>query len=80
MQPARRRVLSLGAMTLPTKVLPVTSPDDPRLRGMGSEDVAGADQIAQVLALSPRERLQYLLDMLAFEERAHSARRLPPEP
>jgi hypothetical protein len=37
------------------------------------------DQIAERLAWTPRERLQYLLDMLAFEERAHAARRLDPE-
>ena len=59
---------------------PVTSPDDPRLEGMGMESVAGADQIAQMLAASPRERLQCLLDMLAFEERAHRARLLPKAP
>jgi len=59
---------------------PVTSPDDPRLEGMGMESVAGEDQIAQMLAAPPRERLQYLLDMLAFEERAHRARPLPKAP
>lgn len=32
------------------------------------------DQIAERLSWTPRERLQYLLDMLAFEERAHSSR------
>jgi hypothetical protein len=52
---------------------PVTSPDDARLRGMGLEEVPGADQITQMLAATPRERLQCLLDMLAFEERAHRA-------
>jgi hypothetical protein len=41
---------------------------------MGMESVAGEDQIAQRLAASPRERLQWLLDVLAFEERAHRAR------
>lgn len=59
--------------------IPVTSPDDPRLAGMGSEQVAGADQIPQMLAATPRERLQCLLDMLAFEERAHKAIPLPRE-
>ena len=59
---------------------PVTSPDDPRLKGMGMESVAGEDQIAQMLAATPRQRLQCLLDMLAFEERAHQARRLPKVP
>ena len=57
----------------------VTSPDDPRLAGVGREEVAGADQIPQMLAATPRERLRLLLDMLAFEERAHKATRLPPE-
>jgi hypothetical protein len=59
---------------------PVMSPDDPRLEGMGMESVAGEDQIAQMLAASPRERLQCLLDMLAFEERAHQARPFPKAP
>ena len=35
---------------------------------------ADLDQIVERLAWTPRERLQYLLDMLAFEERAHVAR------
>ena len=35
------------------------------------------DQIVERLAWTPRERLDYLLDMLAFEERAHRARRIP---
>jgi hypothetical protein len=34
------------------------------------------DQIAERLSWTPKQRLQYLLDMLAFEERAHRARRL----
>ena len=53
---------------------PVERPEDPRLTGMGQESAAGEDQIAQMLAASPRERLRCLLDMLAFEERAHRAR------
>ena len=56
---------------------PVTSPDDPRLAGMGKDSVAGEDQIAQMLAASPRERLECLLEMLAFEERARRARPVP---
>jgi hypothetical protein len=32
------------------------------------------DQIVERLGWTPRERLQYLLDMLAFEERARHAR------
>ena len=57
----------------------MTSPEDPRLKGMGMEDVAGADQIDRMLALLPHERLQLLLDMLDFEARAHRARILPRE-
>jgi hypothetical protein len=56
---------------------PVTSKDDPRLRDMGRESVAGEDQIAQMLAASPRERLRCLVEMLDFEERAHRARPIP---
>ena len=41
--------------------------------------MAGADQIAQMLAVTPRERLQLLLAMLAFEERARRATRLSRE-
>lgn len=57
----------------------MTSPEDPRLKPMGMEDVRGADQIDRMLALTPRERLQLLLDMLDFESRAHRARTLPRE-
>lgn len=32
-------------------------------------------QIAERLAWTPKQRLQYLVDMIAFEERAHRARR-----
>ena len=42
----------------------------------GFEDVE-IDQIVERLAWTPRERLDYLLDMLAFEERAHRGRRIP---
>ena len=59
---------------------PVMSSEDPRLAGLEREEVAGADQIPQMLAATPRERLRLLLDALAFEERAHRATRLPPEP
>jgi hypothetical protein len=44
---------------------------------MGKDTVAGEDQIAQMLAASPRERLECLLEMLAFEERARRARPVP---
>jgi len=36
------------------------------------------DQIVERLAWTPRERLDFLLDMLGFEERAHRARRILP--
>jgi len=35
------------------------------------------DQIAERLAWTPKQRLDYLLDMLDFEERARRARRVP---
>jgi len=35
------------------------------------------DQIVERLQWTPRERLRYLLEMLAFEERAHAATPLP---
>jgi hypothetical protein len=57
--------------------MPVTSPEDPRLDRMGRELVTGEDQIPQMLALSPRERLRWLVDMLDFEERAHRAIPIP---
>jgi hypothetical protein len=34
------------------------------------------DQIAERLTWTPKQRLDYLLDMLAFEERARGARRV----
>jgi hypothetical protein len=46
---------------------------------MGTEEVAGADQIDRMLALTPCERLRLLRDTLDFEERAHRARILPQE-
>ncbi len=39
-----------------------------------NEPAADRQQIVERLLWTPRERLQYLLDMLAFEERAHRAR------
>ena len=39
-------------------------------------DDADRDQIAQRLRWTPKQRLAYLVDMVAFEERAHRARRL----
>lgn len=40
-----------------------------------SQDV-DIDQIAERLSWTPRQRLQYLLDMLTFEEKAHRAKLL----
>ena len=56
---------------------PVSSPDDPRLIGMGSEDIAGADQIDGLLAMSPDERLDSLLAMVAFSAELRQARIVP---
>ena len=52
---------------------PITSPDDPRLTAMGLEDIAGADQIAGMLAATPDERLDGLEAMLEFIEEARAA-------
>ena len=68
----------LGLMGVDTR--PVTSPDDTRLKGMGQESVAGEDQIPQMLAATPRERLRCLVEMLDFEDRAHRARPLAKAP
>jgi uncharacterized protein (DUF433 family) len=42
------------------------------------QDVADPDrsQIVQRLSWTPQQRLDYLVDMVAFEERAHRARRV----
>ena len=61
---------------MPSDALLVTSPDDPRLAGMGRESVAGEDQIDQMLAATPAERLHCLIEMLEFEDRAHRAKPL----
>jgi len=42
--------------------------------GARVDDDAAIDQIVERLGWSPEERLHYLLDMLAFEERARNAR------
>jgi hypothetical protein len=39
-------------------------------------DGSDRDQIVERLGWTPRQRLDYLLDMLAFEDRAHRARRV----
>ena len=41
-----------------------------------SPPLADDDQIAERLRWTPKQRLDYLLDMLAFEERARRARRV----
>jgi hypothetical protein len=53
--------------------LPITSPEDPRLIGMGEDDVAGADQIAGLLSATPDERLDGLVAMLDFVNDARAA-------
>jgi hypothetical protein len=42
-------------------------------------DEADRKQIAERLRWTPKQRLEYLLDMLAFEERARRAHRLEPK-
>ena len=51
-----------------------------RLVEVGVEDTGDVDldQIVERLGWTPFERLQYLLDMLEFEELAHNARRVSP--
>jgi hypothetical protein len=56
--------------------VPITTPDDPRLAGVGQEQVAGADQIAARLAATPDERLEILTAAVAFIEEARVALRL----
>jgi hypothetical protein len=50
------------------------------LRSKGEEpapiDDSDRDQIGERLGWTPKQRLDYLVDMVAFEERAHRARRL----
>lgn len=62
----------LDGMVTHVDDVPVTAADDPRLVGMGLEDVAGADQLR--LSWTPAERFQYFLDMVEFMEAARSAR------
>ena len=52
---------------------PVISSDDPRLAGLGRDEVAGADQIARLLAATPDERLDNLVAILEFVEEARAA-------
>ena len=53
---------------------PVTSRDDARLAGHDREDVAGAGQIDAMLAMSPDERLDSLVAMVAFAEELRAGR------
>jgi len=61
-----------------TEVTPVTSPDDPRLAGMGTEDVAGADQIDGMLAMTPDDRLDSVVAMADFAEQLRHGRIISP--
>ena len=49
------------------------------LEGAETSEAVEIDQIVERLGWTPRERLRYLVDMLAFEERARQARPIPPE-
>ena len=59
-------------MTKPDSTV-ITSSHDPRLSDMGREEVAGADQIAGMLAATPDERLDTLVAVLEFVEEARAA-------
>lgn len=48
---------------------------EPGSSGLSADE---RSQIAERLRWSPKERLQYLLDMLAFEDLARRARRADP--
>ncbi len=58
---------------MPQTPPPVTAPDDPRLRTIGQEHIAGADQIAALLAATPDERLDNLVAILRFIEEGRAA-------
>jgi hypothetical protein len=62
---------------MPVDGPPVTSPTDPRIASVAGNSVAGEDQIDQMLAATPLERLRCLVEMIEFEERAHSAKLVP---
>jgi hypothetical protein len=55
---------------------PVNLPREARPALNDVVDDSDIDQIRERLSWSPKQRLDYLLDMLAFEDRAHRARRL----
>jgi hypothetical protein len=59
-------------MTDAHRAPPAAMPPDPD----PSIDHTDDDQIAERLRWTPKQRLDYLLDMLEFEERARRARRL----
>lgn len=61
-------------MNRPRSGIVASGPMDERTPETASAD--DLDLIDERLTWTPRERLQYLLDMLAFEERAHAARRV----
>jgi len=54
----------------------VTPESEVDAKASGTVDRGDDDQIRARLTWTPKQRLDYLLDMLAFEERAHGARRL----
>lgn len=52
------------------------SPQAPLSEDRYEEDDADRVQIVERLSWTPKQRLAYLVDMVAFEERARRARRL----
>jgi hypothetical protein len=52
-------------------------PQPPNINALAGSGREHEDQIAERLRWTPKQRLDYLLDILAFEERAHRARRVP---
>ena len=58
---------------MPLDRSPVVSADDPRLTPTGREDVAGADQIIELLGATPDERLDSLVAVLQFVGEARKA-------
>ena len=69
------RTIIVVSMNTPHQAV-ITSADDPRLVRMGREDVAGADQIAHLIAATPDERLDGLVAMLELIEEAREALQL----
>lgn len=64
-----------------TKQISVASAGEAGQRAFAPFSRSGTDdhdrvQIRERLAWSAKQRLDYLVDMLAFEERAHRARRI----